>query len=225
LSSPHVTVVLPAYNEEKHIESVARLAMQYADRVIVIDNCSTDQTYERAKSSGAIVLRHCVNLGKAASMKTGCEAAIKLGTDYIAFMDSDGQHKPEDVLRCVHILENEDVDIVIGGRIEKDNMPLVRKWGNLSLKILTHLIFNVAINDIQSGFRVFRVLLYDKIKWVSTGKDHYFADAEITCRIGMHQIKYKEIDIETIFFDNYKGMTFLEGLRLLKKIFIWRFTL
>lgn len=219
------SLVLPARNEETHIADIVRRGLKFVDRVIVVDNNSSDQTYNEAKKAGAITLRHCSNLGKASSLKTGCEAAIQLGTDVIALMDADGQHKPEDLPRCFDLIEKEQLDIVIGSRCGVGKMPLVRWLGNQLLKYATQLLFKVYVEDIQSGFRVFRANIYDKLKWKSRGSSHYFADAEMTVRIGKNKLNYKEIFIDTIFVDKYKGMTVIDGLRLLFKIFIWRILL
>ncbi len=219
------TLVLPAYNEERYIADIVERGKKFADRVIVVDNNSTDKTFEKAQSAGAITLKHKSNLGKSGSLKTGCEAALRLGTDIIAFMDSDGQHRPEDLPRFYVALEKENVDIVIGSRKGGDKMPFIRLLGTKLLMHTTKLLFGVDVNDIQSGFRVFKSDIYPQIKWVSTGSSHYFADAEITVRIGLNKLKYKELYIDTIFLDEYKGMNPLEGFKLLLKIVIWRIIL
>ncbi len=216
------TLILPAYNEERYIADIVQRGKKYADRVIVIDNNSTDKTFEKANEAGAITLKHKSNLGKSGSLKTGCEAAIRLGTDIIAFMDSDGQHKPEDLPRFYEVLGNEDIDMVIGSRKGGQKMPFVRMVGTKLLRFTTKFLYNIDIEDIQSGFRVFKAEIYPKIKWVSTGSSHYFADAEITVRLGLKNLKYKELFIETIFLDEYKGMNALDGIKLLTKIIIWR---
>lgn len=216
------TLILPAYNEEKYIADIVRRGAKYVDRVIVIDNCSGDNTLEEARRAGAITLHHCVNLGKAGSLKTGCEMALRLGTDVIAFMDSDGQHEPEDLPRFFKALEDEHLDIVIGRRGGIGRMPPIRRLGNSMIAWSTKALFNIDVKDVQSGFRVFRADIYDRIKWNSTGSAHYFADAEITARVGKAGLRYKELEIETIYHDKYKGMNALQGLNLLWRVFLWR---
>lgn len=218
-------LVLPAYNEEKHIAHVVRRALPYVDYVIVVDNCSTDNTLIQAKQAGAISLHHIYNLGKSGSLHTGCQAAIRLGADIIAFMDSDGQHNPEDLPRFFAELEHGNYDMVIGARAELQNMPLVRLAGTKMIKWMSRLLYGLKASDIQSGFRIFKAGIYEKIKWTSTGSSHYFADAEITIRVAMQKLKYTELPIETIYLDKYKGMDPLQGMYLLFKIFIWRFLL
>ena len=215
-------LILPAYNESAHISDIVHRALGFVDQLIVIDDCSQDATFDEAKKAGAIALRHRVNLGKASALKTGCEAAILLGADVIALMDSDGQHNPEDLPRFFQKLEHEGLDIVVGSRHGGDKMPIVRKFGNQLLEYASKLLFHVEIRDIQSGFRVFRADVYPQLKWVS---NNYHADAEMTVRIGLYKLKYKELFIDTIYHDDYKGMTPIDGLKLLFNMFKWRILL
>lgn len=221
----HTTLILPAYNESRHIAKVLEAAVPLVDRVIVIDNASIDNTAEVAQGFPVAVVRHGSNLGKSASLKTGCELALSLGTDVLAFMDSDGQHRPEDLPRFFEALEQPGVDMVIGARLEnRDQMPWVRRLGNGALGALARLLYGVRMQDLQSGFRVFHSAIYSRIAWQSSGDDHYFADAEISCRLGREKLAFLELPIDTIFHEAHKGMTFIEGLQLLTKLVIWRFT-
>ena len=216
------TLVLPAYNEEKYIGDIVNRSKNYVDRVIVVDNCSTDKTFSEAKKAGAITLKHCVNLGKGASLKTGCDAAINIGTDIIALMDSDGQHKPEDLPEFFDALDFEKVNMVIGCRISRHKMPLIRSFGTKLLMLFTRILYGLNANDIQSGFRVINANIYHKLKPIS---NNYFADAEMTIRAGINNFKFKEIEIETIYIDKYKGATLFDGIGLLFNILKWRFIL
>lgn len=216
------TLVLPAHNEEEHIDEVVRKAKPYVSEVIVIDDGSGDRTTELAKKAGAVALRHPINLGKACALKTGCEAAVKRHADLIILMDSDGQHRPEDLPKFIQMLESKEADLVIGVREGGDKMPILRKCGNRSLEIMTRVLFGSSAKDIQSGFRAFRAEHYPLLKWNSKG---YHADAEITVRALKRGLRCKEISIKTIYNDPHKGMTVLDGLGLLLQILIWKFTL
>ena len=215
-------LILPAFNEELHISSILNKAKNHVDHIIVVDDCSDDETFINAQKAGAITLRHRANLGKAAALKTGCEAAILLGADLIALMDSDGQHKPENLPQFFSTLERDGLDIIVGSRRDGDKMPFIRKFGNQLIELLSRILFRVDIKDIQSGFRVFRAEVYSKLEWIS---NNYHADAEMTIRIGIHKLKYKEIFIDTIYLDDYKGMTPIDGLILLLNIIKWRISL
>ena len=94
-----ITALLPAYNEEVSIGSVVLRTRQFADRVIVVDDGSSDRTAEVAALAGAEVLRHPQNRGKGAALKTGFESLN--GDSVIVTIDTDGQHDPADIPRLV----------------------------------------------------------------------------------------------------------------------------
>ena len=215
-------LVLPVYNESRYLADLIHAAKAHVDLVITVDDGSRDPSHEIAEKAGAIALRHRINLGKAAALKTGAEAALKLGADIIIFMDSDGQHLPSDLPRFIDPIQHRGYQIVIGCRKGGDKMPFVRRMGNHSLELAARILFGITIKDIQSGYRAFRADVYGKLCWTSK---RYHADAEMTVRTGKYHLKYKQILIDTIYLDDFKGMTVVDGLKLLFQIFLWRFSL
>lgn len=214
-------VVVPARNEETKIEDVIRRAESFVDTVIVVDDGSTDKTHERAVnvSSKVVALRHEVNLGKGASLKTGCEAAMRLGADRIVCMDGDGQHDPQSIHRFIEAIANDNVDIVFGARPFNSKMPLVSFIGNRFLSIMINLFFHYFLQDSQCGFRAFTREAYEKIRWESTG---YEVETEMIVRASQHHLRYKEIDIDTIYHDSYKGTTIIDGMKIFLTILKWK---
>ena len=90
-------VVIPAHNEGSKIASVLAQVKKHADNIIVVD----DGSYTPIKVSGAKVIRHIVNRGKGAAVKTGIAAALLLGGDYLITLDGDGQHDSADIAKIV----------------------------------------------------------------------------------------------------------------------------
>ena len=90
-----ITAILPAYNEEVSIGSVVLQTKKYADRIIVVDDGSSDRTAEVAEMAGAEVIRHPQNRGKGAALKTGFEALN--GTGVVVTIDTDGQHEIDEI--------------------------------------------------------------------------------------------------------------------------------
>lgn len=212
--------VIPVYNEAKHIASVVAGARSHADEVIVVDDASHDASGERAVGAGARVLTHGINLGKASAMKTGCEAALLRGADVILLLDGDGQHDPHDIPRFLKEFEDRTVDVVFGSRIDRASMPLIRKAGTALLEYCMRFLFGMRSTDMQCGYRGLRASAYPALRWESK---RYHADAEITAAVGKRGINYRSVPIRTIYQDPYKGMTVLDGLSLLGKLFVWKF--
>ena len=97
MKNKSVWVIIPAYNESSYIEGVIKKTKKYVKNILVVDDGSEDNTKEIAEKSKSIVLRHLVNLGKGAALKTGCDYAVKKRADIIIAIDADAQHNPNKI--------------------------------------------------------------------------------------------------------------------------------
>lgn len=211
--------VIPAYNEGKTIARVVKNTKKYVDRVIVVDDFSKDNTSYVAKEAGALVLRHPVNLGLGSSLKTGCEAALRLNGEVIITLDGDGQHDPKEIPKLVGLLEDEDLDIVFGRRPYDKKMPIVKKLGNWGIDTTSRVLFGIDVKDTQSGFRAFTADAYEKIKWDS---QKYAVSSEIVMNAGKKKLRYANAVVKTIYLDEFKGTTVINGARIITQMMIWR---
>lgn len=216
---------MPAYNEKKHIHDTIVNTLPFVDMLVVVDDGSRDETFAIASSihdPKLHVLRHRVNFGKGTALKTGCEAAKQLGAQVIATLDGDGQHPPQYLPEVVSHLEKGDYQIVFTVRNGGDKMPFVRRVGNTVLNQVAFLLFRLRLRDIWCGFRVFRVDILPKILWKKTD---YSGEIEMALKVGHQKIRYGEFVIPTIYNDASKGVTILDGLKLLGQMVVWRITL
>ncbi|MGV8163169.1 MAG: glycosyltransferase family 2 protein [Candidatus Nanoarchaeia archaeon] len=214
-----VFIILPGYNEEKHIrEVILRTKKEGFGNIVFVDDGSRDKSSLIAEQSGAIVLRHIVNLGKGAAAKTGCEYALKKGAKIIVLMDSDGQHHPEDIKKFLKTIENK--DIVFGYRKLNNKMPFVMLLGNAGINLLSHIINGIKIKDTQSGFRCMTTDTYKKIRWTSPD---YSMESEMIANVAKKNLKFTEMPIDTIYHDNYKGTTVIDGLKIFINMIKFRF--
>jgi glycosyltransferase involved in cell wall biosynthesis len=152
-----VSVVIPAYNEEKgvgpQVESIRLVLSSHRIKheIIVIDDGSEDQTSEEAVRAGARVFRHLKNRGYGASLKTGILAAEY---DAIVITDADGTYPSDQIPPMLKLLDT--ADMVVGARIgEKVSIPIMRKPGKMILGWLANRIAGQRIPDLNSGLRVF----------------------------------------------------------------------
>jgi len=214
-------VVIPAFNEGNRIREVLFKTKDSADQIIVVDDGSSENKKVLSDdiSEKIITLRHGINLGKGAALKTGCLAALRLGADIIIFMDADGQHKPEDIPRFIKEIEEENIDIVFGSRKIGHNMPFMMTFGNRFLSTIIKFLFGVNISDTQSGFRAFRANIFDKVSW---NTHNYSVETEMIVNTGKNKLRYSEIYIDTIYHDKYKGTTIFDGLRIFFNLIIWK---
>jgi len=130
-------VCIPAFNEEKTIGAIVEKSLQYADKVIVCNDGSTDKTEEKAKEKGAIIINHKKNLGYGAAIITLFEEARKQNAEIMITLDGDGQHDPAEISNLVKALTENKVDVVIGSRFlgKKNKLSSLQKNRNQNYNI------------------------------------------------------------------------------------------
>ncbi len=210
-------VIIPAYNEEKNIFEVITKTKLFARNIMVVDDGSLDNTATEAARAGAVVLRHKVNLGKGAALKTGCDYAVQHGAQIIITMDADGQHDPKEIPLFSSALER--YDIAFGSRKTPRSMPGVFKLGNKVITRTLQLLYGVIVEDSQCGYRSFRADAYNQLRWEATD---YYVETEMAIRAGKMKLKHTIVPIETIYADKYKGTTVFDGMAIVAKMVGWR---
>src|SRR5665647_2463503 len=194
-SPQHVTVILPAYNEEVSIGSVVLLTRFYADKVIVVDDGSSDRTAEIARKAGAEVIIHEVNTGKGGALKTGFEAVVCMGADVVVTMDSDGQHNPAEIPKLVVPIIKGDFDMVNGSRYLNSmnkTTPAYRRVGQMILDRFTNINSGLKVTDSQSGFRAFSAATIDIFRFKAQGMA---IESEMLADAGKAGVRITEVDI------------------------------
>jgi glycosyltransferase involved in cell wall biosynthesis len=213
-----VFVVIPAHNEAKTLASVLRETKKVSKNIVVVDDGSTDRTFEIACAAHVVVLRHIVNLGKGSALKTGCEYAMRAGADGIVIMDSDGQHNPKLIPKFIKALDTH--SIVYGYREFNGKMPLILAFGNRLINSVIRLLYRVKIHDSLCGFRAWTKDAYKQIRW--TAMD-YYVESEVVALAAKHKLSYVEIPIPTVYLDRYKGTTPIDGIKIIARMLGWRF--
>lgn len=210
-------MILAAYNEEVSIGSVVLLARRYADRVIVVDDGSSDRTAEIAAIAGAEVIVHSPNLGKGMAFKTGFAAAE--GADIIVTMDSDGQHNPADIPKLVAPILEGVADMVNGSRYlngRDTDTPAYRRIGQTILDKATVVNSGIKITDSQSGFRAFSASIMDVFRFNAQGMA---IESEMLADAGRYGLRVKEVPIGVRYdVDGSTENPVKHGLTVLLKI-------
>ena len=212
-------IIIPAYNEEKNIGAVLKQVVLLGHQVLVVDDGSRDATSQVARSFGVKVIRHAINLGKGSALRSGCDYAVNCGAESIVVMDADGQHDPQLVPQFLKLLSEK--DMVFGYRSHWQRMPFVLRFGNWVINNSVTVLFGVRLRDTQSGFRAFTAPVYPKIRWSATD---YFMESEMIAQMGKHKLRIAQIPIPTIYADKYKGTTVFDGMKIVCKMMIHRFS-
>lgn len=207
-----IWVIIPAHNEARHLGQVIDQVSQITPHLLIVDDGSRDNTYAIATKYAPIVLRHRLNLGKGATLKTGCEYAFShLKATAVIFFDADGQHSSSDLPQFFTRL-NQGHHVILGVRQFNRTMPLSRRLGNRALSLLTRWFFGVYLPDIPSGFKALSKSAYTTLQWHASD---YGVELEIAARLAKSHLDYITVPIHTIYHGYFRGMTFFEGIRIL----------
>lgn len=152
-----IVAVIPAFNEAETIGQVVTMTKPYVDEVIVTDDGSRDGTASIARTAGAVVITHNVNLGVGQTISDGIKKALEDNADIIITLDADGQHRPQHIPALVAPIKSGQYDIVIGSRfLDNSNIGTtssLKYVGNLIFSWLLRRLLRLNLTDFQSGFR------------------------------------------------------------------------
>ncbi|HIG92854.1 MAG: family 2 glycosyl transferase [archaeon GW2011_AR9] len=170
-----VIITIPAYNEEKTLPLVLEEIKQvmqntkYKYKILVLDDGSRDRTAEIAEKQGAIVVSHPRNRGLAETFREEMKECLKLGADIIVHTDADGQYHPQHIPELIQKVES-GYDLVLGSRFRGkiEQMPLLKKIGNIAFSIVLTSLTNVRITDSTTGFRAFTAEVASEINYINT---------------------------------------------------------
>jgi glycosyltransferase involved in cell wall biosynthesis len=202
-------IIIPAYNEARTLASVLK-TIPAGFSVLVVDDGSVDTGGKIAEACGAQVVRHIMNRGLGAALRTGFLYALRNGYDAVITMDSDGQHAGEEIAIFVNAL-HAGADVVIGRR-NATQMPRIRQWYNGVGALLTRILFGAALVDTQSGFRALSAHALRRMQLTTSRME---ISSEIIAEA--HRIHAKIIEVPiTIRYTAYsmsKGQNLFEGAR------------
>lgn len=150
MTDQYISIIIPAFNEAGTISNVVSMLKKLSPdfEILVINDGSTDNTAEVARESGAIVYSHPYNMGNGSSIKSGIRIA---SGDILVFMDGDGQHDPQEILKMLEFFP--EYDMVVGSRSRKDQVSIFRGIGNRVLNRLAGYVAKFRVEDLTSGFR------------------------------------------------------------------------
>jgi len=208
--------VIPAYNPDEHLISVINSIEAESDNIIfVIDDGSKENTqyiFQKIEneydSKRVIVLKHAINLGKGAALKTVFNHILVEYPDIegVVTLDSDGQHSTADCLRILEVLDKDKGSFVLGYRTFSKDIPLKSYIGNNISKFIYKIILGRNFKDTQTGLRgVSRDFM--KICLTINSNRFEFETEQLAMAVNQH-IKIVEIPIETIYIKNNKASSF-----------------
>ena len=226
---PTIVVGIPAYNAADSIGRVVDRAATYADEIIVVDDGSRDETADRAREAGAVVVVHERNRGYGGALKTLFRQAADRRAKHLVVIDADGQHDPSDIPTLIETQTRQNTDIVIGSRYvgeRKTKIPLVRSLGlavinNLTKASLGKLRPSGFIRDTQSGYRSYSLYAARSLAADPLIGDNMGASTDILHHAHRNRLSVSEVET-TISYDVENASSqgsVSHGLDLLQNIF------
>lgn len=217
-----LAVVIPAYNESTSISNVVSdldaslKKTSYNYSIIVVDDGSSDDTYNKVPKEKAHTIKHVLNTGSGGATATGLSYAEQHGFDIAATMDADGQHDPDDLINGANLLTKNNIDLLIGSRlINSDGMSKTKLLGNKGLSAITYMLFGVNVTDSQSGMRIFSRKALKNLKWKTSG---YEFCSEMLWRAKQQHLDIQEYPIKAIYteYSISKGQNNWNAYNILK---------
>ena len=213
-------VVVPMYNEASVIASVIKELRKSLPHVVCVDDCSTDDSAAQARSAGAIVVQHPINLGQGASLQTGFEFVrlIPEMTEVVTF-DADGQHQVQDALDMVQRLRDEKLDIVIGSRFldNRTDMSGLKRFVLRLATGYTRITTGMALTDAHNGLRV---ISRDMIFALQLRQNRMAHASELVDQISLHKATWAEHPTHIVYteYSKSKGQSVLNAINILVEI-------
>jgi glycosyltransferase involved in cell wall biosynthesis len=213
-----VWIVVPAFNEASVIGDVIADITSTFEHVVCVDDGSRDGTAAAARSAGAHIVRHPVNLGQGAAIQTGVEyARAQPGARTFATFDADGQHRVKDVVSMIDRLTTDDLDIVIGTRFAEGPPPGMSALKRLVLQtaaLVSPSSRKLGLTDAHNGLRVFNKTVADSLNITMNGMSH--ASEFITLIIENHwRVAEEPVEILYTDYSLSKGQPLLNGVNII----------
>ena len=221
-----VFIVIPSYNEGRVIaHTIQKLRRLYNYSIVVIDDCSTDNTEGVLRNFDIYYLRHSVNLGQGAALQTGMNFALRQDAALVIHFDADGQHNQDDIPRFIDKALDGSCDIVLGSRFKRtEDLEAVPPLRRLILRMATlvnGLTTGLWLSDAHNGFRVLTPTALAAIRLRENRMAHA---TEILSQIRKNDLRYVELPTHIVYteYSQEKGQSWSNAFNILLDLFISR---
>lgn len=221
-------VVLPAYNAAKTLSKTLQdIPRDCVDEIILVDDASTDNTVEVARSLGLCVIEHGKNKGYGANQKTCYQEALKRGADIVVMVHPDYQYDPTVIPQLIEPIVKAQADAVFGSRMMKGGalqggMPAWKYNANILLTALENVVLGIYLTEYHTGFRAYSRKYLTSIN-LDANDDGFVFDTEIIVQGVLKFMKFEEVPIRTRYFDEASSIklwpSIVYGLNILKTLF------
>jgi len=205
---------MPAYNASKTLRStVGLIPPGYFDEIILVDDASHDDTFERAQAMGIIAIQHRHNLGYGGNQKTCYTEALNRGGDVVVMIHPDGQYDPSLLGEIVQPILTGRADVVLGSRMyhrknaRQGGMPLYKYISNIFLTNIENLVLRRNLSEYHTGYRAFSRHCLETLPFMRNSNAFVF-DTEILVQAVHFGMRIEEIPVTTRYFTEASSVNF-----------------
>ncbi len=217
-ASPKAVVVMPAYNAAKTLKrTVDDLPRDKIAGVILVDDCSRDNTVEIAKALGLTVFCHKHNFGYGANQKTCYAEALKTDAEIVVMVHPDYQYDPTLLPDLVRPIEAGTADVVFGSRMMgvsayRQGMPWWKYIANKSLTGLENRIFGLRLSEFHTGYRAYGRRVIEQVNF-RANSDGFIFDQEIVAQMIECGLRITEVAVPVRYFPEASSASFRASIR------------
>lgn len=219
INDKKIIVVLPAYNASKTLEKTYNeIPFDIVDDVIIVDDCSSDETVLVAKKLGVKnIIRHKNNKGYGGNQKTCYSTALNLDGDIVIMLHPDYQYTPKLIHSMSYLIANDVYPVVIGSRILgkgaiKGGMPMYKYIANRGLTLFQNILMNQKLSEYHTGFRAYDSKVLRSIDYNSNSDDFVF-DNQLLAQIFFKGYEIAEITCPTKYFKDASSINFKRSVQ------------
>jgi len=212
-------IVLPAYNAARTLETtVASLPAGTFDEILLVDDCSSDGTYELALKLGLKAVRHTRNRGYGGNQKTCYAMALEGGADIVVMLHPDYQYDPRVIPFMTGLIEAGVCDVLLGNRIRTraealaGGMPVYKYAANRLLTMVENLAAGQNLGEWHSGLRAYSRAALQKVNWAENSEGFVF-DSQFLFEAAFKGLRLGDIPVPAKYFPEASSIALGGSLR------------
>ena len=214
----NVIVVMPAYNASKTLrDTYEKIPRHIVNEIILVDDASRDDTFEKATKLGTHTLKHLHNLGYGGNQKTCYTEALRRGAGIVVMVHPDGQYDPAFLETIVQPIREGRADLVLGSRMLskkkalEGGMPLYKFVSNIFLTAVENWVLGLRLSEYHTGYRAYSRKFLETVPFLRNNNGFVF-DTEILFQAVAFQQRIAEIPVTTKYFKEASSVNFSNSL-------------
>ncbi len=199
-------IVMPAYNAAQTLQmTYGAIPLDVADRILLVDDASRDETVDVARALGLAIIRHPHNVGYGGNQKTCYTEALRLGADVVVMLHPDGQYDASLIPEITRPIVENRADLVLGSRMatpggaRAGGMPLYKRCANRALTAIENTVLGTSLSEMHTGYRAYGRRFLETVPFLRNSNDFAF-DTEVIFQAVAFRMRIAEVPVATRYF-------------------------